>query len=54
MSNFNPDGIKKLVERKEKELYYGEIVLHFKAGKITIIEYRMTEIADEEIPDCIY
>ena len=50
MSNYTANGIRDIVKQKELERYYGEITLYFKAGKISILEYRMKQKAGEEQP----
>ena len=50
MSNYTADEIRDIVLRKEAVKYYGRVSLYFKAGKIGVIEYQMTEKkADEGI-----
>ncbi|KKN27725.1 hypothetical protein LCGC14_0861490 [marine sediment metagenome] len=48
MSNYTANDIRDIILNSAAELYYGRIVLYFKAGKIGVIEYQTTEIKDSE------
>ena len=54
MSNYTANDIRDIILNSAAELYYGRIVLYFKAGKIGVIEYQTTEIkADEDKPTAL-
>ena len=48
VSNYTANEIRDIVLNSAAELYYGKIVLYFKAGKIGVIEYQTTEIKTDE------